>query len=157
MWRFVPREWYIDYWQLTFCNLTFWLVRFLNKQGEDFGKKICLLACSIVKTINTKGFLCFPTFESSDEIPPWSHSQETSLVELPCETIWVTIVYKRKWNILWILAQVNLRRWKGNERLRKIELIPVTLCLSTWWSLNWLSSVYAQTKFVGEYSLHEVC
>ena len=104
MWRFVPREWYNDYWQLTFCNLTFWLVRFLNKQGEDFGQKICLLACAIAKTMNTKGFLCFPTCESLDEIPPWSHSQENSLVELPCETICVTIVYKRKWNISRILA-----------------------------------------------------
>ena len=127
MWRFVPRESYNDYWQLTFCNLTFWLVRFLNKQGEDFGKKICLLACAIAKTMNTKGFLCFPTCESLDKIPPWSHSQETSLVELPCETTWATIVYKRKWNISWILAWVILRRWKGNERLLKTELIRVTL------------------------------
>lgn len=125
------REWYNDYWQLTFCNLTFWLVRFLNKHGEDFGQKICLLACAIAKTMNTKGFLCFPTCQSLDEIPPWSHSQENSLVELPCETICVTIVYKRKWNISWILAYVILRRWKGNERPRKIELIPVTLCTST--------------------------
>ena len=125
------REWYNDYWQLTFCNLTFWLVRFLNKHGEDFGQKICLLACAIAKTMNTKGFLCFPTCESLDKIPPWSHSQENSLVELPCETICVTIVYKRKWNISWILAYVILRRWKGNERPRKIELIPVTLCTST--------------------------
>ena len=117
------REWYNHYWQLTFCNLTFWLVRFLNKQGEDFGQNICHLACAIAKTMNTKGFLCFSTCESLDEIPPWSHSQENSLVELPCETICVTIVYKRKWNILY--------RWKGNERPRKIELIPVTLCTST--------------------------
>ena len=142
-------------WQLTFWNLRFGLVRFLNEQGEYFGKKICLLTCAVAKFFQLLNL--------------WTKShrgaihKKTSQAELPCETIWVTVVYNREWNISWILAWVILRRWKGNERPRKnwIELnwFPSHFVQvhCTWWSLNWLASVYAQTKFVGEYSLHEVC
>ena len=110
-------------WQLTFWNLRFGLVRFLNEQGEYFGKKICLLTCAVAKFFQLLNL--------------WTKShrgaihKKTSQAELPCETIWVTVVYNREWNISWILAWVILRRWKGNERPRKIELIPVTLCTST--------------------------
>ena len=85
----------MSYWQLTFWNLTFGLVRIWNKQGEDFCKKICLLTCAIAKTMNIKRFLSFSNFWIFGRNPTLEpFTKKTFLVELPCETICVTVFYK---------------------------------------------------------------